>query len=573
MQDEADLQDVLVTLRGSVLRACRYATLLGTVGLLPALVHALANGLEAGALIVELMIWIGGSVALWLTRKQRVQVGGLIVTITFLPVCVAALMYFGPLMGTGAMFICWVMVTVFLVDALVAPLVILALVLLAVGVLVFNGDLHVQWSFLPDGLTGWARVCVTTWLIAASLGYVFQRLLRRLVDAARAAAAARLAQEAEADGRRARQRLELLGTLAGGVAHDFNNILTVMSASLDSLRHANNDGERAALLDELDASSEAARATTHQLLSFSRQGQSPSGAADPMRSLPVFANTLRRILPESIALDCDFMPVPPVAIATGAFEQALLSLCLRARDAMPGGGKLTLRTRLQRSSGEADLVRVEVEDDGVGMDDATKVVGLSTGLGLSIVQDAITACAGQLSITSAPTRGTLVCVVLPVAPLVVLATPTPELVLAAPVSPSAAKILLLEDDPAVQRAFALTLRKQGYDVMVTACVAEAEAAVASGVAFDLFLSDAVLPDGNPGALIRRIRTLDPTRPILVCSGHLLDDVMIQGVAQEEFHFLQKPALPSTLRRVVGELLDASAKTRTPRSVKVSENGS
>jgi signal transduction histidine kinase len=303
-----------------VLRVCRYASLTGTGVLSLALLSASARGQNVSALVVELALWIGGSVLLWLARNKSQQVGGVIVAATFLPACLAALTQFGPLMGTGAMFLTWVMITVFLLDALVVPLILLMVVLFGTGVLISNGVLRVQWPFLADGLAGWARVCVTTWSGAASLGYVFRHLLRRLVSASQTAAAARSLRKAERDERRAKQRLELLGTLAGGVAHDFNNILTVMSASLESLRHAHTDTERAALLDELDASSEAARATTRQLLSFSRQGESPSGAADPMRSLPNFANTLRRILPASISLACDLERVPAVAIATGALE-------------------------------------------------------------------------------------------------------------------------------------------------------------------------------------------------------------------------------------------------------------
>ncbi len=243
---------------------------------------------------------------------------------------------------------------------------------------------------------------------------------------------------------------------------------------------------------------------------------------------------------------------------------------------MPRGGTLTLRTRFVREAEGPGRVRIDVEDNGVGMDEqtksqalapffTTKAVGLGTGLGLSIVRDTIAACGGEVTITSAPTQGTIVSIVLPVATAEVptVAALAPGTVADQPPAAlaNAAKILLLEDDPAVQRAFMLTLRKQGYDVVVTSCVAEAEAAVASGAAFDLFLSDAVLPDGNPGALIRRFRTLHPNRPILVCSGHLLDDAMIQGVAHDEFHFLQKPVLPSALRKVVGELLGTSGQQK------------
>ena len=367
-----------------------------------------------------------------------------------------------------------------------------------------------------------------------------------LVRASREAAEARAAHERVVNERLARQRLEMLGRLSGGVAHDFNNILTVIVSGLDSLRRLTDDAQRAEVLDDLDAAAASARATTRQLLSLSRQGHAPGGTTDPTAALPLLAKMLQRVFPETFRIEAKTALVPHVALSAGALEQALLALCLDARDAMPGGG--VLRLRAER---DGAFVRIDVEAEnacGTPNPSTPKPHGVGAALGLPVVRDVAASCGGRLEVPTDPTKASSAALFVPVAASASEARVTTE--------PAArgAKILLLEDDPAVQRAFALVLRATGHAVTTASTVREAEAAVAAHAPFDLFLSDAVLPDGNPGALIRSFKTRYPRTPVLVCSGHLLDDVMVDGVERSQFHFLQKPVLPSELRRVVAELL-------------------
>jgi len=361
------------------------------------------------------------------------------------------------------------------------------------------------------------------------------------------------------------QKLESLGTLAGGVAHDFNNILTglvgLVAAARDQL------GPVHPVLEELDEMSglvDRATKLTRGLLAFGHRQAGRPVALELGEVVDGAARLLRRIIGEEIRLS--IAPADerlPIVADRGQLEQVVTNLATNARDAMPGGGALTMAL----SAAEVDAARaarhqvkpgryavLAVQDHGCGMDEATlarifdpffttKPVGRGTGLGLSIAYGIVRQAHGFMEVTSAPGQGARFEVHLP---LLAEAVEAPA---EAPLQPVALRghgeaILLAEDDPTVRGVWASLLRRHGYLVTAVEDGAEAVAAVReAGRPFALALLDVTMPRmGGPEAY-RAIQALDPHLPVLFASGYAADR---SGPAEVPGRLLMKPLAPSTL---------------------------
>ena len=326
------------------------------------------------------------------------------------------------------------------------------------------------------------------------------------------------------------QRIEALGNLAGGVAHDFNNLLTVIIGNLDLLDNALDDKPAArAHADRALGAALRGSDLTRQLLTFSRKR--------PLVARPLALNALiggtvemlRRTLGKDIAVEVDLAPdLWPVASDKAQMESAVANLAINARDAMPAGGTLTLRTRNRPATGaEGDMVVLEVSDTGTGIDPAilqrifepfftTKAEGKGTGLGLSMMHGFVQQSGGRIEVDSAPGSGTRFALMFPRAEGDLAGGNGAGAVL--PPLPRGVSVLLVEDRDEVRAVVADHLRALGCRVTE---VADGPAALERmGPEIDLLFTDIRLPGGLLGdELAVRIRAARPDLPVIFASGY------------------------------------------------------
>jgi two-component system, cell cycle sensor histidine kinase and response regulator CckA len=376
------------------------------------------------------------------------------------------------------------------------------------------------------------------------------------------------------------QKMEAIGQLAGGIAHDFNNLLTaiigytdLLSAGLPVDEAPHRD------LQEIMRAAERASALTRQILAFSRRQAMRPTVVSLNEVLTEMEALLRRSLGEHIELVFRREPeLGLVEVDTHQFEQVVLNLALNARDAMPGGGRLTLATtNVETDAGFALLypeakpgsfVVLSVADTGVGMDEetiahmyepffTTKEIGKGTGLGLSTVYGIVHQSGGVVTVDSSPGKGSIFRVYLP---RVFAASPSSVLETAPPTVQRRGNILVVEDEAAIRHLVARVLVGLGHSVTVAATAREAlDIAHELEHPPDLLLTDVMLPGGMLGPeLADRLRSFSPGLRVLYMSGYTRDDVMHGGRLDEGIGFVQKPFSPETIAAAVREQLDASA---------------
>jgi PAS domain S-box-containing protein len=366
------------------------------------------------------------------------------------------------------------------------------------------------------------------------------------------------------------QKMEAVGRLAGGIAHDFNNLLTVMSSCSELLLlDLAKDDRRRTDVEEIRRAAQRAAGLTRQLLAFSRKQILQPTMLDLNAIVAEMEKMLRRVLGEDVALATVLDPdLGFVRADHGQVEQVLMNLVVNARDAMPRGGKIILRTRNIAQAHGDPLVALEVIDEGVGIaSDAlphifepfytTKEQGKGTGLGLSTVYGIVKQSGGDVEVDTTLGRGTTFRILLPryrEAPSSGRASPSGI------IAPrSRATILLVEDEEAVRALAMRILRREGYTVYVASNAVEAETVFASnGNEIALLVSDLVLPGVGGMDLARRLRDRRPALNVLLMSGYSDRDV---GAFQNETDgvaFLQKPFTPDSLVGRVGELLGSGA---------------
>lgn len=358
------------------------------------------------------------------------------------------------------------------------------------------------------------------------------------------------------------QKMEAIGRLAGGVAHDFNNILQAMLSSIALLQlDLRGAGAAAEPLKELDQLVRRAASLTQQLLLFSRRQPAVRALLELKDAVRGVNSLLRRVVRENVAITSELADSPLVVLADrGQLEQVLLNLAVNASDAMPDGGTITLR-----AGADGGHVFLSVSDTGVGMTEevrahlfepffTTKAPGKGTGLGLSVVHGIVTAHGGRTEVTSAPGEGATFTVWLPRAetPPEGLADPTKrpgDL----PVG-GTEHILVVEDEEGVRKSVAGILRSLGYTV-TTAASGEVAGARPADPAPDLLLTDVVLPGMTGAVLAERLRDLWPALKVVMMSGYLENEAMRDLAASGRVHFLQKPFDTRALALAIRQTLD------------------
>jgi PAS domain S-box-containing protein len=373
------------------------------------------------------------------------------------------------------------------------------------------------------------------------------------------------------------QKMEAVGQLAGGVAHDFNNILTVISASCDFLDEGLHGSEP--LLNDVRAireASESAAKLTRQLLAFSRRQVLEPRVLDPNALLRDSENMLTRLLGEDVAIRLELAPAAGFVRADpGQLEQVIVNLAVNARDAMPDGGTLTLATagaaldegfvRKHVGASVGPFVMLAVTDTGCGMDEATlakvfepffttKEKGKGTGLGLSTVYGIVKQSGGFIWVNSEPGQGTTFKIYLP------LAAPDQQ-PWRPTISSDAARqggdetILLVEDNESVRALAARVLRNLGYRVLEADGLEEARQTAASEETIHLLLTDVVMPGGSGRDVSAAVRASHSAAKVLYMSGYTDNAIVHHGVLDSSVAFLQKPFTPDSLGRRVREVLD------------------
>ncbi len=380
------------------------------------------------------------------------------------------------------------------------------------------------------------------------------------------------------------QKLESIGTLAGGVAHDFNNMLGVIIGRTENAMHQlSADNPAYADLEEIMRSARHSAELTGQLLAFARKQSAIPVVGNLNVMIDGTMRMLRRLIGENIRLDWEpAIDLWNIKIDSGQMDQILTNLVVNARDAISGSGVIRLRTSNETLSEPpshltghfepGEYVCLALTDSGCGMSTetierifepffTTKETGKGTGLGLATVFDIVSQNHGQILVSSTPGRGTTFSLyfprcreALPVATQTAATETRPE----APIQVSRT-VLLVEDEPSLLEISKLMLERSGFKVLAAA---SSEAAIrleeTCTEPIDLLMTDIMLPDMNGRDLHQRLITRRPHLKTLFMSGYTADIIARQGLIESGIHFLQKPFNRRQLEEALKEIFRTSS---------------
>ncbi len=373
------------------------------------------------------------------------------------------------------------------------------------------------------------------------------------------------------------QKLESVGLLAGGVAHDFNNILAAVQGFAElAINNCDSEGKTKSELYNIIKASKKARDLTHQLLAFARIQPLDMQQIDVNRIIEDFTGMLSRTLRENIIikkrlcknpglLECD-----PVQL-----EQVILNLTLNSQDAMPHGGAITIETsrilieddfaRQHENFFPGSYILLSISDSGSGVDPdiinkifdpffTTKDFGKGTGLGLSTVYGIIRQHKGMINVYSEKDKGTIFKIYLPVKDGIL-----------EDCRPAAGQIehykgnetiLAVEDNPEVRNLLEAILKKNGYRTLIAENAAAAIAICSCNEVIDLLITDVILPDSNGRELCNKITAARPEIKTIYISGYTSNVIAHNGKLDEGINFIQKPFSITEFARKVREVLDS-----------------
>ncbi|QEM70040.1 response regulator [Geobacter sp. FeAm09] len=371
------------------------------------------------------------------------------------------------------------------------------------------------------------------------------------------------------------QKMEAIGRLAGGVAHDFNNMLGVILgyAELSMLTVAEGSKLRRNLV-EISKAAQRSRDITRQLLAFSRKEVIAPQPTNLNTLIVETEKTLGRLIGEDI--DLAFRPAQDlwtVKVDPSQIDQILMNLAVNARDAMPDGGRLSIETsniridesycQYQLDAQPGDFVRIAVSDTGIGMDDetqrhifepffTTKEVGKGTGLGLATTFGIVKQNNGFIQVYSEPGHGSTFNIYLPSTAESAVAPPSHGEKPPA----GAGAVLVVEDDKTVLTMSTMMLEEIGYTVHATGDPQEAIALCRDpGTVLDMILSDVIMPAMSGKEMVEQILQVRPAIKVLYMSGYTSDIIAQKGVLEEGMHFIHKPFDMHTLHEKIKETLN------------------
>jgi signal transduction histidine kinase len=376
------------------------------------------------------------------------------------------------------------------------------------------------------------------------------------------------------------QKMEAIGHMAGGIAHDFNNVLTaILSYASLARRHVPPDHPVYSKLVGIEESSQRAANLTHQLLAFARR----QVVAPRTLNLNEVVLNLDKLLRRLINADIELVTLPGqnlnfVKVDPGQIEQVMVNLVVNARDAMPQGGKLTVRTENKVLTPQyayqhvditpGDYVCLSVSDTGMGMTDeikarifdpffTTKEPGKGTGLGLATCYGIVKQNGGHIQVDSVPGKGTVFYIYLPSVPASEGERPTNEPTTTLPKGEES--ILLVEDEPAVRQIVTELLEQQGYTVFSAVNGEDALRLIDNEdlpQKLDLLLTDIVMPRLTGTALADKMRGRYADLRIVFMSGYADESLAKQGTLEAGTAFIQKPFTLEVLARKIRQVLDS-----------------
>jgi two-component system, cell cycle sensor histidine kinase and response regulator CckA len=373
------------------------------------------------------------------------------------------------------------------------------------------------------------------------------------------------------------QKMEAVGQLAGGIAHDFNNLLTAIVGYATLLeRTLPADATAREEAQEIIGAARRAANLTHQLLAFSRKQVLRPTVVDVNVVIRDIERILHRVIGEHITLRTSLDPgLAPVLADPSQLEQVIMNLAVNARDAMPGGGRITIETanvpldselaQVHPEARAGGYVLVAVSDTGTGLSPeakahlfepffTTKEVGKGTGLGLATVYGIVRQSGGFIGVDSEPGRGTKFRIYLPRAETPASA-PVTSPVAATTAARGAGTVLVVEDEAGVRHLARDVLRRCGYRVLEASDGSEALRLVEQEGRIDLLLTDVVMPGMSGAELAEKFRVLRPEARVLYASGYADEALDIHGLPTQGVPYLQKPFEPDDLVRRVRELLE------------------
>jgi PAS domain S-box-containing protein len=384
-------------------------------------------------------------------------------------------------------------------------------------------------------------------------------------------------EQAQEEQLRQSQKMESIGTLAGGIAHDFNNLMTAVTGYSDlALRSLTGDDSLRSKIEEIKKAGERAAVLTRQLLAFSRKQMLQPRVLDLNTVVTGMAQMLPRLIGEHIDLRFRLGDsLGQIKADPGQVEQVLMNLAVNARDAMPEGGVLTIKTENVHFGGKHTKQRLTVEpgnyvmlsvaDNGCGMDAetrthifepffTTKEVGKGTGLGLSTAYGIVKQSGGTLWVYSEVGKGTTFKIYLPRVDVLVESA---EIVCETKDAPRGQEtVLLVEDDDMVRDLSKEILETYGYSVLVASNGREG---LRVGSEFqggiDLVITDVIMPQMSGREMAEGLRTIRPDTRVLFMSGFTDDAIVHHGVLEERVFFIQKPFSPEALASKAREVLD------------------
>jgi len=506
--------------------------------------------------------WLAGVLAI--VRAGRVVLAAWIFSSFFWGLIAFVTLVFGGMQGQNASIFA---VCTLLIGSIVGGRAALAMAFVSsvwcgfVAYLEVHGSLPRQLGPYAPG-NAWAAVTVTVLLTSVLLHASLASLRRVHAEAQHAAAERDEALRRSIQG----QKMELVGNLTSGVAHDLNNLLTVIVGTSDILRAriADRDPATVSLLDDLEGAASRASLMTRQLLTFGRLRSNENDRLDFTAILKEMSKMLPRLLGHAVSVDVAAEPECAVMASRSGLEQILLNLAINAREAMPDGGKL--RFDLSRTT---DEVVLHATDTGHGMSEevkarvfepffTTKATG--TGLGLATVKQLVDHYGGSIELESTVGRGTRFTVRFPRAPREDVPASDPRATEEASrprATGSRGRILLAEDDALVRKALRRALEAGGYHVHAVEDGAQAVTALATEDAFDCIVSDIAMPNLDGEGLAHHVAGTQPDLPMVLMSGNRQPSSALS------------PALPRTfLMKPIGgdELRDAVARVIARRAI-------